>query len=82
VNTGQALVGNVGSERIRSFSAMGDAINVAARLESIATPGQVVIAEPTRAAIGRGAVVETIGVLTLKGRSEPVLAHVLRELPA
>ena len=45
INTGPALVGNIGSTALRSFNAMGDAVNVAARLESIAQPGQVVIGE-------------------------------------
>jgi len=48
INTGPALVGNIGSTALRSFNAMGDAVNVAARLESVAQPGQVVIGGSTR----------------------------------
>ena len=51
-NTGPALVGNIGSETLRGFNAMGDAVNVAARLQSLAEPGQVVIGESTRAILG------------------------------
>lgn len=43
VDTGPALVGNIGSARMRRFNVMGDAVNVAARLEGVAVPGQVVI---------------------------------------
>ena len=46
-NTGPALVGNIGSETLRGFNAMGDAVNVAARLQRLAEPGQVVIGEAT-----------------------------------
>ncbi len=50
-NTGPALVGNIGSETLRGFNAMGDAVNVAARLQTLAEPGQVVIGESTWAAV-------------------------------
>ncbi len=39
VNTGPALVGNIGSDQLRAFNAMGDAVNVASRLQSMAAPG-------------------------------------------
>jgi class 3 adenylate cyclase len=74
VNTGPALVGNIGSAALRNFNAMGDAVNVAARLETEARPGQVVIGEQTRARLPAGAVVEPLGPLALKGRVEPVSA--------
>ena len=53
INTGPALVGNIGSTALRNFNAMGDAVNVAARLETEAQPGQVVIGESTRAPAAR-----------------------------
>ncbi len=74
VNTGPALVGNIGSAALRNFNAMGDAVNVAARLETEAQPGQVVIGESTRARLPAGAVVEPMGALALKGKLEPVSA--------
>lgn len=78
VNTGPALVGNVGSDEFRSFNVMGDAVNVAARLEAIAEPGAVVIGESTYSGISDLAEVEPLGELTLKGKSRPVAAFVLR----
>jgi class 3 adenylate cyclase len=80
INTGPALVGNIGSTALRNFNAMGDAVNVAARLESIAEPGQVVIGGSTRALLPDDAQVDPLGSLTLKGRTEPVTAFRLRAL--
>ena len=82
INTGPALVGNVGSDEIRSFNVMGDTINVAARLEGVAWTGNVVIGETTRQAIGEAGVVEPLGELELKGRTQPVTAYRLVGLRA
>ena len=75
VNTGPALVGNIGSTALRSFNAMGDAVNVAARLESVAQPGQVVIGGSTRDRLPEGAAVEPLGELAVKGRRGGVVAY-------
>ncbi|MGP3964443.1 adenylate/guanylate cyclase domain-containing protein [Nonomuraea sp. 3N208] len=80
VNTGPALVGNIGSPELRGFNAMGDCVNVAARLEGIAEPGTVVIGETTLKQLGRGASVNPLGRLSLKGKEELVAAYVLTEL--
>lgn len=76
-NTGPALVGNIGSEQLRGFNAMGDAVNVAARLQGLAEPGQVVIGEATRQAVGDSLPVTPLGELTVKGRQQPVPAYVV-----
>ncbi|NUW43959.1 adenylate/guanylate cyclase domain-containing protein [Nonomuraea rhodomycinica] len=81
VNTGPALVGNIGSPRLRGFNAMGDCVNVAARLQSLAEPGTVVIGETTLRQLGYGAEVTPLGRLSLKGKEEPVAAYVLTSLP-
>ncbi|HEX4815674.1 MAG TPA: adenylate/guanylate cyclase domain-containing protein [Nonomuraea sp.] len=81
VNTGPALVGNIGSPELRGFNAMGDCVNVAARLQSIAEPGTVVIGETTLRQLGAGAQVTPLGRLSLKGKEEPVAAYVLSEMP-
>jgi class 3 adenylate cyclase len=80
INTGPALVGNIGSEALRNFNAMGDAVNVASRLESAAEPGTVVLGVVTRDALGDGADVVLLGDLTVKGRRQAVRAYVLRGL--
>ncbi|MEO3812992.1 adenylate/guanylate cyclase domain-containing protein [Sphaerisporangium sp. B11E5] len=80
INTGMALVGNIGSPELRGFNAMGDAVNVAARFEALATPGTVVIGATTREQIGDAAKVRPLGPLTLKGKERSVEAFVLTAL--
>ncbi|HEX7255917.1 MAG TPA: adenylate/guanylate cyclase domain-containing protein [Gaiellaceae bacterium] len=80
VNTGPAIVGNVGTEEQRSFTAIGDTTNLAARLQTAAEPGQVVIGESTYGAVRDGARVEPLGDLEIRGKAAPVAAYVLRGL--
>lgn len=80
VNTGPALVGNIGSPELRGFNAMGDCVNVAARLQALAEPGTVVIGETTLAGLGDRARVTPLGSLSLKGKERTVDAYVLGEL--
>ncbi|WP_449063417.1 adenylate/guanylate cyclase domain-containing protein [Planomonospora algeriensis] len=80
INTGPALVGNIGSPQLRGFNAMGDCVNVAARLEGVAEPGTVVIGQSTLDQIGPGAKVQPLGGLSLKGKEHPVHAYVLSGL--
>jgi class 3 adenylate cyclase/tetratricopeptide (TPR) repeat protein len=71
VNTGEVLTGT--EERL----ATGDAVNVAARLEQAAGPGEVLIGAETLALVGGAVEVGEERVLELKGKSEPVSAHPL-----
>jgi class 3 adenylate cyclase len=80
INTGPAVIGNVGAGEQRSFSAIGDTTNVAARLQSEARPGHVLMSSATRERIQRGIRVESPGRLTLKGKDEPVVVFELLEL--
>jgi class 3 adenylate cyclase len=80
VNTGRAIVGNVGTAEQRSFAAIGDTTNLASRLQTTAAPGQVVVGSATAEAIGDGAVLEPLGTIAVKGRKEPVAAFVVVRL--
>jgi class 3 adenylate cyclase len=75
INTGPALVGNVGSEQMRNFTAIGDTTNLTARLEAAAGVGEVVISETTLGQLGDCAVVHNLGPLALKGKSSPITAY-------
>ena len=80
VNTGPALVGNIGSTERRTYTAIGDTVNLAARLESCAEAGQVVIGPRTYAVLGPLAVTHPLGALHVKGRRDPVDAFALTGL--
>jgi class 3 adenylate cyclase len=77
INTGPAIVGNVGTEQQRSFTAIGDTTNLAARLQTAAEPGQVVVGHPTYLAIRTEIETEPLGELDLKGKAAPVVAYLL-----
>ncbi|MGA9161529.1 MAG: adenylate/guanylate cyclase domain-containing protein, partial [Actinomycetota bacterium] len=77
VTTGVVVTGT--EERLVT----GDAVNVAARLEQAARPGEVLIGQPTLALVRDAAEVETVEPLALKGKAEPVPAYrLLRVLDA
>jgi class 3 adenylate cyclase len=72
VHSGEAIVGNVGSERRMEYTAIGDVVNVAARLEAIARPMQVLVSGQTRHAAGDGFDFAELGERVLSGRQDPV----------
>jgi adenylate cyclase len=81
VNTGRAVVGDVGAARRRSFAVIGDTTNVAARLMAAGEPGQVVVARSTWEQIGPGADGVALGPTRVKGKRMPVEAWILQALP-
>ena len=82
LNTGPAVVGTVGAGDQRSFAAIGDTTNVAARLQSLAQPGQILVGPITFEKIADRAVLEPLGPVELKGKSLPIDAHVLVSMDA
>jgi class 3 adenylate cyclase len=78
VNSGPALVGNVGSEEYRNYTAIGDTTNLAARLQGIAKPGDVVIGSTTAAELGDRFALSSLGPVHVKGRIEPTEVFTLR----
>ena len=71
VNTGEALFGEATAER---GPVTGDTVNVAARLQSAAAPGSVILGELTQLAVADAVELEALGPLELKGKAEPVPA--------
>ncbi|HYT29441.1 MAG TPA: adenylate/guanylate cyclase domain-containing protein, partial [Actinomycetota bacterium] len=80
LNSGPALVGNIGSDQFRNFTAIGDTVNLAARLQETAQPGEVVIGPGTCEAIRNQAVLRPLGPVAVRGKEQPVEAFVLERL--
>jgi class 3 adenylate cyclase/GAF domain-containing protein len=75
VNTGEAVAGYIGTPELMSYTAIGDAVNVASRLQSLAGPGEVVISEATYQRVQDVFEVESLGPLEMHGRTEAVVAY-------
>jgi adenylate cyclase len=79
VHTGIAYVGAVGSrDTVSDFSAMGDAVNVTARLAGLAGKGEVLISEAAHVAAGLDLGPLETRELELKGRKAPITVRILR----
>lgn len=74
LNTGPVVVGKIGDNLDMDYTAVGDTINLASRLEAIAEPGTVCVSETTFRAVGDFIECEPLGPLTVKGKAAPVLA--------
>jgi class 3 adenylate cyclase len=72
INTGEVVAGDSASGQ---FYATGDAVNVAARLEQTAAPGEIVLSETTYELVREFVEVDALEELTLRGKAEPVLAY-------
>lgn len=77
VNTGPVVTGLVGGGERVEFSAAGDTMNTAARLEAETEPGTVLVGAAVRAQLGDAFAFSAARVLDLKGKAEPVEAYVV-----
>jgi len=80
VNTGQAVVRELGGPGYVEYAVVGDTINTGSRLEGKAPVGAVLIGAETYRRLPDGAVVEPMPGLRVKGKQEPVDAYVLHAL--
>src|SRR5438876_6975032 len=74
INTGEAVVGTLGSRKILQYTAIGDTINLGARLESITKDYKtnIIISESTYELVKGQFVTKELGDVTVKGKSQPV----------
>ncbi|MBI2204109.1 MAG: AAA family ATPase [Candidatus Rokubacteria bacterium] len=74
LNTGLVVVGRIGDDLRMDYTAVGDVTNLAARMQSLAEPGTILVTEGTHRLIEGYVRSEPLGRLSIKGRDEPVSA--------
>jgi class 3 adenylate cyclase len=75
INTGPVVVGVVGTDAAHEYTAMGDAVNVAARMQSLSRPGAVLISADTYRFVAQLVDAVDVGLLELKGKSSAVRGY-------
>jgi class 3 adenylate cyclase/DNA-binding response OmpR family regulator len=80
VHVGEAVVGYIGTDYAVNYTAIGDTVNLAKRLQEAASAGQIWIEEAVVKRLGSRVQVEAIGELQVKGRQAPARAYQLIEL--
>lgn len=75
IHTGRAVVGNVGSEDLMDFTAVGDTVNVAARLQGVAEHGQILVSTQVYEATQDFVFGRSRGDLSVKGRKRAVESY-------
>jgi class 3 adenylate cyclase len=77
IHTGPVVVGNIGSDRRTDFTAVGDVVNVAHRLEKLARPGETLVSEAVQRRVRTAVRLRFEGERQLSGREEPVHVYSL-----
>ena len=80
VHCGPAVVGNIGCKKRMDYTAIGDTVNTAARLESNAPKGTVYISDTVYAQLKERILVEEVGEIPLKGKAKGVFVYAVTDV--
>ncbi|MBR4343959.1 MAG: adenylate/guanylate cyclase domain-containing protein [Lachnospiraceae bacterium] len=75
VNCGDAIIGNIGSNFRMDYTAIGDTVNTASRLESNAKAGEILISEEVKKRLGDRIETEDVGEIPLKGKHNKIFVY-------
>lgn len=79
LNTGLVVVGGIGDKLRTDYTAVGDTTNLAARLQSLAEPGTILVSETTYRLIKSSVKVEVLEAASVKGKKEPIRPYLVVE---
>ncbi|MCJ7569823.1 MAG: ABC transporter substrate-binding protein [Anaerolineales bacterium] len=82
ISTGTVVIGEIGTDMHVEYLAIGDAVNVAARLQSAAEPGKVVVSKPCARLVSAKFELKDLGEIAVKGKAEPLQAFELISVKA
>lgn len=80
INSGYATVGNIGASFRLDYTAIGDTVNTASRLESNAAPGQILLSESTYELVKDYVEAKSLGEIQVKGKNKAVAVYELRDV--
>ena len=72
------MIGNVGTRELFNYTAIGDTVNTAQRLEAAARPGQTLINKATYDLVAEHVIAEMLEPVRVKGRAKPVQVYDLK----
>lgn len=75
INTGEVVVGNIGSEKRTKYGIVGNHVNLTYRIESYTTGGQILISETTLQEAGKTVIINSIKTVQAKGIQEPITIY-------
>ena len=81
INTGYMTVGNIGSDIHKDYTVIGNQVNVASRLESLAKAGQILVSQRTYSKVKNLVEVEKVGAIQVKGLRDPVVTYNVKVPP-
>lgn len=80
IHTGPAIVGNIGTPDLMDYTAIGDTVNLASRLQGLSHGSQITVSEATYALIADRVIVQRVGPRRVRGREVPVITYLVERL--
>jgi adenylate cyclase len=80
ITTGEAIIGNVGTNELFNYTAIGDVVNLAQRLQSSAQSGEIMIEKATYDIVSEHVKVDTLQHIAVKGREQITQAYTIKDI--